>query len=93
MLNYSVLAERLFIFWTSIPSLKNLAAGAFTLLSADGILFWCEILSAVSEQQATTFVQSMEMLILITSLYGFFFPACCVLMETSSHFAFSNLML
>lgn len=56
--------------WTSVPSLKNLAASAFTLFNVDETLFWCEILSAISEQQSKTFAQSVEMLILTISLCG-----------------------
>lgn len=73
-------------------SLQNLAAGAFTLLNVDENLFWCEILSAVSEQQAKTFSQSVEMLILTASLRGLFFPHLPCF-PTSSHFAFFNLTL
>lgn len=78
--------------WTSVLSLKNLGASAFILLSVVENLFWCEILSAASEQQAETSSQSMEMLILTASLRGLFFPHLPGF-QASSHFEFFNLTL
>lgn len=53
---------------TSVLGLNNLAAGAFMLLNVHENFYWCEILIA------KTFTQFMEMLILISSLCGVFFP-------------------
>lgn len=53
---------------TSVLSLDNLAAGAFMLLDVHEKFYWCEIVTG------KTFTQSMEMLILISSLFGVFSP-------------------